>query len=500
MAAISNTLAANSPRDVNGVPWDTIADNATCTLLQAGAGISGSIAVNSAITGQIWGVVAGGAGLIAAGATAALAGCYPINPNDGPSSGGESIVEGSCMETEGCDLLLLRRGGESQYTGPVKKLISSIRTGTYPNGTPKCTTRYIDCDGVEQTDDEAIEDLWPIATEVEEGGVCVGDPAPPSPPRLPDPIPVPDPRGGECVFVTQLVDAYINESGGMSILYEICPTGDACDTNECTRLWYHGPGQIQPAPQPCIPGPDGDCLPPVNPRDGNRRILEEIKECACRDPEPPAASIAAREFLFTSACGENDDGSLANIQYQLAGAEDLASCFNALASQNYEIMRMIEQHLHWKTPICKPDKTELLGSWVTTRWISDEKMAHSGKRLRKLFRYRSQSTRDLGQLSAYWQDFTWNAGDVCVVHQGAWWGHPQVWASTQEEGERVIRFAAGEAGIDPDQVGEWTVSSSRSPRYGMSGTMRIQRYEGFPWVAQRGGANWPNQLALKGDP
>ena len=500
MAIISTATPYNAPRDVNGVPWDTIADNATCSLLQAGSGISASIAINSVLTGQIWGVVGGAAGLIAAQATAALAGCYPINEDDGPSHGGSSnIVPGSCLETEGCDLLLRDKDGLQWAGSRVRKLNYIVDDGTYPNGTPRVRYSYINCDNEEVVNYDSATRM-PVSTQVADGGVCVGDPAPPDSPVLPDPIPVPDPRGGECVFMTQLVDAYINESGGMSILWEICPTGDACATNVCTRLWYHGPGQIQPAPQPCIPGPDGECKEPRNPRDSNRDILEEIKKCACRDPEPPAASIAAREFLFTSACGENDDGSVANIQYQLAGAEDLSSCFNALASQNYELMRMIQQHLLWKTPICKPEKPELRGSWVTTRWISDEKMDHSGKRLRKLLRYRSESSRNLGQLSAYWQDFTWTAGEVCVIHKGAWWGTPQVWASTQEEGQRVLRFAAAEAGIDPDQAGEWGVSSSSSPRYGMSGTMRILRYEGFPWVAQRSGPDFPNKLALQLDP
>jgi hypothetical protein len=117
-----------------------------------------------------------------------------------------------------------------------------------------------------------------------------------------------------------------------------------------------------------------------------------------------------------------------------------------------------------------------------------------------LFRYRTKSTRDLGQLSAYWEAFTWEAGDVCVFHKGAWWGTPQVWAASQEEGQRVIRFAAAEAGIDPDQNGEWGISSSRSPRYGMSGTMTIEMHEGFPWVSSRQGPSFPNTLALMQDP
>jgi hypothetical protein len=164
-----------------------------------------------------------------------------------------------------------------------------------------------------------------------------------------------------------------------------------------------------------------------------------------------------------------------------------------------DIPGFLEQHLAWKTPTCKTTN-ELQGQWVTTRWISDEKMVDSSRRLRKLFRYRTLSSRDLGQLSAYWEQFTWRAGSICVIHKGAWWGTPQVWAESTEEGQRVIRHAAAEAGLDPDQVGEWSTGSSRAPRYGMSGTMRIMEHEGFPWVASRDGANWPNMLAKRRDP
>jgi len=159
------------------------------------------------------------------------------------------------------------------------------------------------------------------------------------------------------------------------------------------------------------------------------------------------------------------------------------------------IVELLQAHKNFKQPICGNEKPVLEGQWVTTRWISDEKMVDSGRRLRKLFRYRTQSTRDLGQLSDYWRDFVWRSGPVCVIHKGAWWGTPQVWAESAEEGKRVIRHAATEAGIDSDQVGGWTISSSRAPRNGMSGTMKILKKEGFPWVASRDGANWPNMLA-----
>jgi len=146
------------------------------------------------------------------------------------------------------------------------------------------------------------------------------------------------------------------------------------------------------------------------------------------------------------------------------------------------------------------EKPVLEGSWVTTRWISDQKMEHSGRRLRKLFRYRSKGGRFLPELTAWWTNFQWEAGDTLVIHKDAWWGTPQVWARDAEEGKRVIRFAGSEAGIDPDKDGQWAVSSSSSPRYGMSGTMKVHLKEGFPWIASRPGPNFPNYLAQPVDP
>ncbi len=68
----------------------------------------------------------------------------------------------------------------------------------------------------------------------------------------------------------------------------------------------------------------------------------------------------------------------------------------------------------------------------------------------------------------HWKDFTFESGPVVVGHVGSSWGNPQVWASSEEEGKRVIRHAGGEAGIDPDQTGEWKIGSSDSARYGVS--------------------------------
>ena len=475
---------------INGVSYDAIASSATCQMLGAGAGIAAGIAVNSALTGQIWGVVGGGAGLLAANALAAANGCFPVNPDPGPGSGGNGIGEGQCMETDGCFLVLERRGGESTYTGPVKKLISSVASGTFPNGTPKCTTTWIDCSGETVSDDEAIDDLWPIATTIQDGGTCVGEPSGPPSNPLPDPVPVPDPDGGPCTFNTQLIDSYINAAGGMSILYETCATGPGC--SGCSRFWYHGPGNTQPAPPEPIPGPDGEPLPQPNPEGPGGNCPDPCPEpepCRFEPCEPPSAEITARNFLFRSPCGENADGTQQTVQYQLQGASELKDCFQALAGQNATIMTMLQQHLNWKTPTCDNETPELEGEFRTISFRSDETSPYGKSRLRKRLRYRSLSGIGLGELVDYWKDFTWQSGPICVKHTGSSWGSPQVWASSEAEGKRVLLHAAGEAGVDPNQVGRWLIGRSDSSRIGVSLQMRVDKTGGYWWITERDGSD-----------
>jgi hypothetical protein len=210
-----------------------------------------------------------------------------------------------------------------------------------------------------------------------------------------------------------------------------------------------------------------------------------------------AKEYAGLIYRAVSVCEKDEEGEPISEAVEVPIAPLKAP--DAQIARLDAIVELLQAHKNFKQPICR-DKPELEGQWVTTRWESDEKMVDSGRRLRKLFRYRTKSTRDLGQLSSYWASFTWRAGPVCVIHKGAWWGTPQVWAESAEEGRRVIRHAAAEAGLDPDQIGRWATSSSGSPRYGMSGTMKILKKEGFPWVSSRDGANWPNYLARERTP
>lgn len=119
------------------------------------------------------------------------------------------------------------------------------------------------------------------------------------------------------------------------------------------------------------------------------------------------------------------------------------------------------------------------------------------KPLRKVFRYRDQEGRSLEEHTEHWRGFEWDAGPVCVIHKGARWGVPQVWASSATEGKRVIRHAGQIAGIDPDAEGEWVVTGSLDPRYGRTGRMLVKGLRnGAISVTKRDGPTGLPQVAI----
>jgi len=117
--------------------------------------------------------------------------------------------------------------------------------------------------------------------------------------------------------------------------------------------------------------------------------------------------------------------------------------------------------------------------------------------LRKIFRYRDQTGTSLEAHTAHWASFVWEAGPVCVIHKGAVWGTPQVWASSAAEGKRVIRHAAAIAGVNVDQDGEWEVTGSLNPRIGRTGTMGVKVLrDGCLSVTKREGSSGLPQVVV----
>ena len=159
--------------------------------------------------------------------------------------------------------------------------------------------------------------------------------------------------------------------------------------------------------------------------------------------------------------------------------------FDAIVQRLDVMQDLFQQHLAYRTPTCNGQRKQ--GDIRTISFISDEVSPNGHDRVAKRLRYRSKSGTDLGGLIDHWSGFTWQAGPVIVEHADGWWGKVQVWASSIDEGKRVIRHAAGEAGIDPDQVGRWSVSGSNNPRYGSPGTMRVNKKGGYWWITARDG-------------
>lgn len=225
-------------------------------------------------------------------------------------------------------------------------------------------------------------------------------------------------------------------------------------------------------------------------------LLEELLERP--EPEPPEDPlvIPPGQVSFRAVCDVDENNQLEEVTYPLLGAGGKNEALVAIYDNQTTIMTMLQQHLMWKTPICPPEKPELEGDFVTVRFESDSKSPNGERPLRKLLRYRSQSSRDLGQLTDYWKSFTWRTGPVCVFHKGSPVGTPQVWATSADEGKRVLRHAFGEAGVDPDQTGEWGISGSDNPRYGVSLTVRVASIDGGHWVTSREGPDGMPLLAV----
>lgn len=106
----------------------------------------------------------------------------------------------------------------------------------------------------------------------------------------------------------------------------------------------------------------------------------------------------------------------------------------------------------------------------------------------KRLSYRDLNGNSREAHAAHWAGFEWDAGPVIVSCKGEW-GEVQVWAASEAEGRRVIAHAAAIGGMpvnDPTRS-EWSVTTSRNPRYGKPGRYRTASCYGLPVVTKRPG-------------
>lgn len=453
--------------------WANIATQVTlCNFGTTGAAFAASAAWASAYTGQIWGTVGFGAASAALAAASAASGCY-FPPPDPPGGAGEGIC--GCRKSSAVRRVTI--GGGDNAIGS-QAGVELIRLEKNVNGnTDSWYLHYIKGPGQEPVREYFFTNTsWDnpdfcVGLEADGPGECLADAGEPDPPQEPDPVPIIDPDTG-CEWSVTMSDAYLNERGALVVQYR----ASSNDPSVCgpDQYWWDEAGK---APTPTAPAPDGGPPPPPTPLPS-----------PCPDPCPdipaptPPPTLPGTTYVLRGICEDVQEGEQQpEFEYQTAGGPYYAE----LAQRIDHLANMLQTHLALKTPVCNEQTVAKQGEYRTISFISDEQSPNGRDRLRKRLRYRSVSGVGLTELVDHWRSFTWQAGPVCVSHKGAYWGAPQVWAATAEEGKRVIRHAAVEAGLDPDQVGRWLVSGSDNPRYGVPGTMRVNTSGGYYWITDR---------------
>lgn len=479
--------------------FDAAAGAAACETL----GVIGATLVSVGTASLVTGV---GGGLLLPGMAALLAEKYACSwdPDQPGPEIEPSIDTIPCYETvDGFLVYGYLNGNISRGPLRVKKIISITYTGTDVSESgsyQEFTFVYIDQEGTQRTstgwqqgasfDGSFVYTIGTVSSGPNQD--CL-TPSPDTPllPELPE-VTYQDPDG--CVINVTVQGVAVGQGGTPEFVYKMTPGGgvraDGGVIGGCNfePVIYSrnpdGPGE-PPYVGPWLP--DWDDGPP-----GGFPWLDTLRKLA--------AGVAGN--ILADAIQELFEAPWAGVEYRIdpscTGADPAEQPVvveipplkgqDAIITRLDALVPLLQAQKDLKQPICR-DKPTVEGDWRTISFRSEQTSPFGKSRLRKRFRYRSVSGLGLEELVDYWASFSFEAGPVCVSHNGASWGNPQVWAATADEGKRVIRHAAGEAGLDPDQVGQWQVSGSTNPRFGVSGTMKVDTTGGYYWITARLGSD-----------
>ena len=434
--------------------------------------------------------------------TAAIAGAvsnYGCNWDpDGPPGWTAGYEPKGCWKaTKNCIWLAKEWNNANQF-GPMSEFISLVNTGVEGNnGTTEweCTWKVVS--GEIKTGKRFYLPgeitQYQLVTPPSGSCDCLDHKDSPAQPK-PDPFTYQDEESG-CTLNVQMLGWAERSPGVIEPAFEITPqlpegrTGGGGIIGGCNfqpTIYAGGPG-----------GPGGPTIPPIYPPEGTG---DDWWEDAIKGAIQGAAAWAVRELLdaltqpklppasfeFIAPCNWKDPETKTEKDSKIYQWPE-QNVQSRIVSNQAVIMEILQQHLNWKTPICSGHEGK--GDYRTISFISVESSPYGDGRLRKRFRYRSQSGIGLDGVIDHWKDFEFDAGDVCVQHRGSSLGSPQVWAASSAEGKRVIQHAAREAGVDPNQTGEWSISGSDNPRYGVFGRMIVNTKGGYYWITSRLGEN-----------
>ena len=494
--------------------WNRVAQQALCqTLGDLGSGLANAAAWSiggAPLTGgaslKPGLVMLGGAG--AANLTYSY-GCSNDPSNDPPPGTPSSNTQ--CPEVTGCGWLEISQDGVNWIWGSPNyqaRKIGSTYKAPIPgdsSGTLYWFINWTDCEGNTRNSNTGWGGQNFFSRIVPQAGSeCVGGPPPPAGNPGPfEPITITD-QSTNCTSIVQ-VQGFVNEGANrIGALLSVTQAPDQARAgggviggcNWGPTNVYLGPGGSGgegggqppinfPAPPENTPGPDGK--PPwLGPLQAalagaagalTAELIEELTEI-----EYPSSV-----YRLTSVCEKNEAGE--PVSKVVETVIPAAKQFEAVVSRLDAIVPLLQGQKDFKQPICESESETPEGDFRTISFRSVATSPYGKSRLRKRFRYRSVSGNDLGAVVDHWKDFSFTGGPYRVRWSGGAWGTVEVWAATENEGKRLIRHAAAEAGFDPFKTGRWSTRLSSSTRLGVPLTMSVDTTGGYYWITARDGSD-----------
>ena len=475
---------------------DRAAGYATCSILSSAGGTLVGVGVASLAAGGtgIVPLTLGSLSLLAAGAACTDTPVGPAEPNQDQTDGCTAIANGV---------------GQLQFKSPTSQnlWVNASDNNFYPSndrclsitraaaielspGNWQTIVEYETLDGSKSftqsgvSEDAAKALFWRL--EPIGAATCDGSTGLPPSPEVP-PVQYTDPQTN-CNYQVTL-QGWVQEidGGPQSPVFKIEAGATSLNTgggivggcNFEPVIYYGGPNG------PGGPGGGGPTIGPWNPdwgpvpTGGTPPWLDFVAAAA-----GGAAGVAATNALnklfeakypagnrtITAACDYKEDGTpeTFTVNYPEEPYQDrVLTALDAITDFQQQI-------LLWKTPTCSATGPGVTGDPVTINFESKDYSPFGNDRLRKRFVYFDQSGSTLEQTTDHWRDFVWQAGGVAVFCKGTLLGKPQVWAATEDEGKRVINHAAAITGADMSKA-EWIITSSKDPRYGVSGEMHVMK-------------------------
>jgi hypothetical protein len=462
-------------------------------LATGGNAVLGSMVVNGLrVPGAQVPSAAAGLGLLALNY-----GCNFNQSNTGPV---DPNAYTGCKEASSGTLTIWRtvNGVRSSWYTNVKRVVSIGRIGTTDGGTPIWTYDFYLEGGVHIYQAQGASAGWTGCDgTINAGGVCANAATgmPPATGNLP---PANVTTGANCQLTVNFDSWLVGGDGSVRPVVKISPAAGGLGARASGGIV----GGCNFPPMTVVGGDGGGKPPWITPwqptptPDGGKpwwlSLLENAGDAALEWTIKNALDqlfgpkLPATIYRLTSACEVDADGEALDrsveVQIpQLQIGPGLAARLDALAQ--------LDQGLKdFRQPVCQAPAT--VGPVVNVRFESAVRTAAGDAPLRKEFRYRAPKGADMAAHRAHWKGFEWTSGPVMVISEGANWGKPRVWATSAEEGKRVLHHAAAVSGVDLSAAAghRFVVREVLNPRYGQRLKMVLRKApDGGPWVTDRSG-------------